>query len=274
MIAIIGASEGGNDGLRNLIARLLPTEEVLALQDVTGLESRACGNTATGVIVEDVTLVHSLRAKSTARFVGPLLVLSFAPESFLKRRISGEALETKGVAVLRMPFLAKELQSVLEQTPALSEAEWTQVNHELRRNDLKKQAAQLRHRSDSAFSTALTALYELEKLSYFKAPEREHIRQNLEVVRTGLAVARVNEFEKQVNALAEEAGEVGCLDRADREMIPTTFERLRGYGTLVEQALTVDEGTWALRCREAASIRQALKDVLDLLTMVGKSCGK
>ena len=274
MIVVIGASEGVNDGLRHLMARLMPTEEVLALRDVTALESRACGNTATVVIVEDVTLVHGLRAKSAAHFVGPLVVLSFAPSSFLKTRISDEVLETKGVAVLRMPFLVNELKSVLEQTPVLTEAEWREVNCRLRRNDLKRNAAQLRHRSDSAFSTALTALYELDKLSYFKAPEREHIRQNLEVVTTGLAGARLNKFEKQVNALAEEACAVGCLDRADGEMVRTTFERLRGYVVLVEYALTGDASNWDCCCREAASIRQALKDVLDLLTRVGKSCGK
>jgi hypothetical protein len=173
-----------------------------------------------------------------------------------------------------MPFLAEELKAVLEQTPALSEAEWKDINNHLRRNDLKGQADQLRHRSDSAFSTALTALYELEKLSHFKAPERERIRQNLEVVRAGLAGARLNEFERQVSALAEEAGVLGGLDRTATEMIPATFEHVRGYVTLVEQALTVDAGTWDLRCREAASIRQALKGVLDLLTKVDKSCGK
>ena len=274
VIAVIGPNERITDGLRHLIARLLPTEEVLALHDVTALASRSGGNRATAVIVEDVTLVHSLRAKTTAHFMGPAIVLSFAPPSCLKGRPSGEFLGTKGVAFLRMPFLAEELKAVLEQTPALSEAEWKDINNHLRRNDLKGQADQLRHRSDSAFSTVLTALFELEKRSHFKSPEREHIRQNLEVVRARLAGARLNEFEKQVNALADEAGALGCLDGADREMIPTAFELVRGYGALVEQALMVDTSNWSSHCRAAASIRQALKGVLDLLTKVDKSCGK
>lgn len=251
------------------------------------LESQVCGlPDGTPIIVEGhpttsarsgsdgLSLLHRLRVQTDKPTTDPLILLSYRSLKDLRRQAGTDVLETKGVAILQAPFLAAELKMILDQTPALSEAEWKEINCHLRQSDLQGQAAQLRHRSDSVFSTVLTALYELEKLSHFKAPEREHIRQNLEVVTTGLAGARLNEFEKQVNALAEEAGALGYLDRADRETVSTTFERLRGYAMLVEQALTADTGNWDCRCREAASIRQALKDVLDLLTKVGKSCGK
>lgn len=216
---------------------------------------------------------RQLRSNPLRQCRGPIILLSFASRAYLTNKWhDSEVMNTKGVAVLRMPFLAEELKAVLEQTPTLSEAEWTQVNNSLRRADLKMRASQLRHRADSTWSTALTALLELEKLSYFKAPDPIRIQRHLHTVLVRLEESRLKEFEGQVIRMVQEAQAVGVLESAAMsETVQLSCTALRTYTTQIGRAIDESAGPPLELCRQAKETRQALNAVLDLISQVSKS---
>jgi CheY-like chemotaxis protein len=212
-----------------------------------------------------------LRSNPLRRCRGPIILLSFASIAYLKKKWNdSEVMNTKGVAVLRMPFLAKELQSVLEQTPALSEAEWKQVNHELRRNDLRKQATKLRHRADSLLSTTLTALFELEKLSYFQRPDPQVIRRHLTTIVTTIENGKPAALEQEVKSLLQEARSLGLSEATDRQSPPDGFVLLKQFVATL-QSVPQDDNVLTSFCREAQGIRKRLLETLGFITRISKA---
>lgn len=213
-----------------------------------------------------LALVRKLLADGMGSFRGPCVVLAFEPQSRLRGWPAGDIVDTRAVATLQIPFDRGELKRLLNVTGPLREEEWRLVTRRGRLEELFERVASIRHRADSLFSVGLSALMELEKLSYFKHPDQERVAGQVALVLSNLTEDGLNRFEAEAYGLLRDAAALGVGDLEGREdRIRSSIGSVKAYVAALRTAKgnVNPEGV-----RSARTIYETLRNVLGEISQI------
>jgi hypothetical protein len=220
-----------------------------------------------------LTLIRQLRSDQAWRYVGLVLILTYEPAARLGQWPDAEVLDTKGITVLQMPFMAMRFQTALASVQPLSEAEWAAVHRRLGPSSLADRASKLGHDYENAFSQALSALRELEKLGAFLEPDTPRIRREIQAIRSRLTEERLSAFFADLRTLSMQAASLGLLDEA------CSLAQLDGQMAQVKQglprvSLDGELGATPEVFRAAHAVRSVLRTLLAMCAAVKEKATK
>jgi CheY-like chemotaxis protein len=222
---------------------------------------------ASGIGKGGLTLIRRLRSEQAWRYVGFILVVAYEQAAGLGRWPDAEVSDTKGIAVLQMPFTVTQFQTILASTSLLSDAEWGEIHRRLGPGSVADRASKLGHDYENAFSQALSALREVEKLGAFPEPDVQRIRQEIHSICNRLTEERLSAFFTDLRALFTQTASLDLLDET------CSLGRLNSRIANLEQFLplvSLDRETGQLSeiCQAAHEVRSIVRDLLTSLRAI------
>jgi hypothetical protein len=220
-----------------------------------------------------LTLIRQLRSDQAWRYVGRVLMLTYEPAARLGQWPDAEVLDTKGITVLQMPFMVTQFQTTLASAQPLSNAEWEEIHRRLGPRSIADRASKLGHDYENAFSQALSALRELEKLGAFLEPDTQRVRREIQAIRSRLTEERLSTFFADLRTLSTQAASLGLLDEA------CSLAHLDGQMAQVKQglprvSLDGELGATPEVFRAAHAVRSALRALLAMCAAVKEKATK
>lgn len=193
-------------------------------------------------------------------FRGPVTAIGFVPEDGRLREAAGGLLATPGCQYLRLPVALPDLRAFVLAGAELPLAEWEAARRTLSVYVVASRARQLRHRLDGQLATGLSALLELEKLSYFQIPPREALASAAALVNEHTTVGVLGPLAAEIRNFCAESRGYGVEQAADvASRLASALAALADYAGRLRAA--GPDGCLILR--EAAPIAARLRDGLE-----------
>jgi len=207
-----------------------------------------------------IAVARQLRTDPKVRFCAPILLLAFGDAEFQRW---GGAFADASVHLVRLPCTAAEVGQALGDARPLPPAVWDRIAKRLRRQVVAERASALRHRLDGHWSSALTALIDLEKLAHFVAPDVDRLARHHTTIRNAFHADLLAAVAREVLLLLAEATEVGMA------CMPDATARVRsGIAAAGNAACVLGDLAGLALAASARGAREALQTVLDEVSRV------